>query len=281
MQMDKFPSIPHLSFSPQINDDDIIINDTKLFNGDSNSYKLCIHEKLDGGNCCILKGNVYARTHKHPTKHPWFNTVKDLIRSQPLFYDDKYTNLMIFGENMTAIHSIKYNNLTSYFYIFAVYNPYTKIWYSVKDVQKIANKLNIPTAPLLFKGNFNSLKEIKNWMDKEIQNQSMLGSKNREGFVIRIDSSFPMKQFQKSMAKYVRKGHIQTDKNWIRNWQKAQLVYIHNDNDNANNFTKEKKIDSKKKKKKQKPVKPTLKTSLIICCGLPGSGKSTFAKHLC
>eukprot|EP01083_Nonionella_stella_P101561 288031_1 len=268
--MNKFPSIPHLPFSPQINEDDIISNDTSTFVTRHTSYKLCIHEKLDGGNCCIFNGNVYARTHKHPTKHPWFNTIKDMIRSQPLFYESQYSQLMIFGENMTAIHSIPYHNLTSYFYIFAVYDPSKTIWYSVHDVEDLAKKLNIPTAPLLFKGNFNSLKEIKDWMDKEIKKPSTMGSKHREGFVIRIDTAFPMNSFDKSIAKYVRKGHIQTDKNWTRTWKKASIIRTNS------NTHKNKKNKSRKKTK----IKPSLKTSLIVCCGLQGSGKSTFAKHL-
>lgn len=49
--MDKFPSIPHLSFSPQINADDIVVPDGKV-NLFGSSMEIVIHEKLDGGNCC-------------------------------------------------------------------------------------------------------------------------------------------------------------------------------------------------------------------------------------
>ena len=173
--MDKFPSIPHLPFSPQINEDDSIISDTKaLFGGDAH---VVIHEKLDGGNCCIFAGNVYARTHKHPTKHPWFDTIKVMVRSPPLFYEKPlFDELMVFGENMTATHSIPYHGLSSYFYVFSVLNVKTKRWYSIQSTKAIANRLGLPTAPLLFSGTFDSLKAVQTWMDREIAKPSILGS---------------------------------------------------------------------------------------------------------
>jgi len=41
-----------------------------------------------------------------------------------------------------------------------------------------------------------------------------------EGYVVRLAESFPLGEkntiFQKSVAKMVRKGHVQTDKNWLQ-----------------------------------------------------------------
>jgi hypothetical protein len=34
------------------------------------------------------------------------------------------SHLCLYGENMTAIHSIDYNGLKSFFYLFAVRNPF-------------------------------------------------------------------------------------------------------------------------------------------------------------
>ena len=37
----------------------------------------------------------------------------------------------------------------------------------------------------------------------------------QEGFVIRLTNEFNLNDFQKSVVKWVRKGHIQTDEHWM------------------------------------------------------------------
>jgi hypothetical protein len=53
---DRYPSTPHLPFSPQVNEDDIRIDasQSSVFVG----APIVITEKLDGGNCCICDGKV-------------------------------------------------------------------------------------------------------------------------------------------------------------------------------------------------------------------------------
>jgi len=289
--MDKFPSIAHLAFSPQINDDDIVLgSNVMLFGGSS---EIVIHEKLDGGNCCVFKGNVYARTHKHPAKHPWFDTIRMMVKSNGppnLFYEHPYFEYMIFGENMTAVHSIEYNNVSSYFYIFAVYDPKTKMWLDVDATASIANALHLPTAPLLFRGTFSSMNAMREWMKKEIKKSSALGSKEREGFVVRTSGAFKSEEFVKCIAKYVRAGHVQTDKQWSRKWKKARvrqdMDYHSPQNHHGHSAHNEsavgpsRSVKTRASKGKRSKVAVSFKTSLIICVGLPGSGKSTFCRKL-
>lgn len=40
--------------------------------------------------------------------------------------------LALFGETMGAVHSIEYDGLASYFYLFAVFDTTTKMWLSWK-----------------------------------------------------------------------------------------------------------------------------------------------------
>jgi hypothetical protein len=54
-----------------------------------------VTEKLDGGNCCIHRGAVYARTHKHPATHPSFGPVEALAAAQ---LADVPPHLALFGE---------------------------------------------------------------------------------------------------------------------------------------------------------------------------------------
>jgi len=43
--------------------------------------------------------------------------------------------------------------------------------------------------------------------------KSQLGG-DREGYVVRLAGGFHYRAFRRSVAKYVRKGHVQTDDHW-------------------------------------------------------------------
>lgn len=42
-----------------------------------------------------------------------------------------------------------------------------------------------------------------------------INTKIQEGFVMRLSSEFMLDDFQKSVVKWVRMGHIQTDEHWM------------------------------------------------------------------
>jgi hypothetical protein len=41
-----------------------------------------------------------------------------------------------------------------------------------------------------------------------------------EGYVIRIEDEFKIEDFRMNCAKFVRPGHVQTDKRWTERWQR-------------------------------------------------------------
>jgi hypothetical protein len=89
-----------------------------------------ITEKLDGGNCCMFAGKVFARTHKHEATHASFGPIKQLyvrMRDEELLLPSD-SHLALFGETMCAQHSIHYDGLTSYFYLFAVFDTRARTW---------------------------------------------------------------------------------------------------------------------------------------------------------
>jgi len=47
-----------------------------------------------------------------------------------------------------------------------------------------------------------------------------------EGFVIRLAQGFPADQFSHSIAKYVRKGHVQTDDSWYGTSTQPILIFV-------------------------------------------------------
>ena len=65
-------------------------------------------------------------------------------------------------------------------------------------------------------------KELKNIVENLVIQESSLGGK-REGIVIRNAARFDNEDFSKNVMKWVRKGHVQTDEHWTKNWKKAKI----------------------------------------------------------
>jgi len=161
---------------------------------------------------------------------------------------------VIFGEIMCAVHSIEYDALDSVFYLFSIYDIETKLWQPWEKVIEFGDRYGLSMVPVLFDGHFQSLQEIKTWMDDRAKNPSTIGiDVCPEGFVLRIVDSFNNENFSKSIAKYVRKGHVQTDKTWKRTWKKATM-YPGKRIPHQVEFrsSKEKKIEEKKEEEKKK-----------------------------
>lgn len=213
----KYPRTYHLTFSPQIHSDDKTI--TKEYLNNFINRRVIILEKLDGGNCCWKNGNVYARTHAAPAAHPSFDPIKNM------YYGLQHVipnNLSIFGENMYGIHSIVYEGLESFFYVFNMLDMETNTWLSWDDVVQNCQQFGLSYVPVVFDGVFKNLKDIENFMRLEANKPSALGVQ-KEGFVIRVADSFGFNEFSAKAAKYVRENHVQSDQRWETNWQAAKL----------------------------------------------------------
>lgn len=249
----KYPSIPYLPYSPTISDNPLI-NDLDYSN------ELTIMEKMDGENCCLYNGKVYARTHSHEAEHESFDMIKAeyINKIMPLMQIYKIPlKYMLFGENMCGIHSIEYDNLVDCFYLFGIFDKDKHIWLSVNDTVYIADKLALPVAKILSIAKYNK-NTLKLFLDTQIKNKSSCSSEyHPEGFVIRYSGQILKSDFELSIVKYVMRDFKQTNDNWKNTWKKAS---INNMQITKNNIK--------------------LPYKLIILCGLPGSGKSTFAKTL-
>lgn len=220
--MKKYPRTLHFNFSPEIHADDKTIDYKDL--GNFLDVEYIITEKMDGQNNCIkglgnTQNGVFARTHSVQTQLPWDSYLKK-------FYHD---NLMKFNhhtwyfiENLYAVHSIEYEKLNNYFFLFNLYKEKHEIFDSWDKVESEAKRLGFNVPEVLFRGKFKSMSEVQQWMDYEIKKPSKYGSK-REGFVMRPADAFLAKDFQSVVGKYVRKGHVQTDEHWTKNWVKADL----------------------------------------------------------
>lgn len=212
----KYPRTFHLPFSPEIHSDDKTISDKDVLHFINKD--IVITEKLDWWNTCMNKDWVFARSHSEIASHRSFDTIKSIWAEMKENIPD---GVSIYGENLTGIHSIEYTDLKSYIYLFSVLKDNeTFLWW--QDIELLASKLNIPTVPVKFKGQFKSVNELKKFLDSEILKPSILGW-NCEWFVIRAANQFDIEDTWKSIVKYVRKGHVQTDQHWSKNWKQAKI----------------------------------------------------------
>jgi hypothetical protein len=214
----KYPSTPHWPWSPTVHKDDRYHQDAQAFV----QREVIITEKLDGGNTCLWQGEVYARSTGQPATQGWFAMVK---KHHAWKTANSPSDVFVYGEDLYGIHSIQYEPIREdqTYRIFAVRQGDT--WLSWDDVVSHAKSLDIPTVPVLYRGLFNSVKEITSFFETEIKKPSEIGGP-REGFVMRYAGSFEDAAFTNTTAKYVRKGHVQTDQHWTRNWQPAPLIRI-------------------------------------------------------
>jgi tRNA splicing ligase len=118
-------------------------------------------------------------------------------------------NWRICGENMFAKHSIKYDNLKSYFYLFSIWNEKNECL-SWDETTEWAELLGVETVPLLYRGTWTDSPELihKHIWDKKVDETT------NEGYVIRTADKFHYNAFKNNTAKYVRKNHVTSASHW-------------------------------------------------------------------
>lgn len=225
--MKKYNRTFHLPFSPSILDKSKKTDDkTQYILNSLLNTEVVITEKLDGSNCCWVTvpnyEGVYGRTHSAIARHETFNRIKGE------FYQRKHSlkdNCYYYFENCFAIHSIEYTNLSDFYFLIGIYDATEDIWLSVDSVIEEAKRIDVQTAPILFRGVFNSEEEINDWMKEQMTQESTQGG-DLEGFVIRNSDYFEDEEFNTKVLKYVRKDHVQSDVHWKVHWKPQDLSKI-------------------------------------------------------
>jgi len=191
----KYPRTYHLPWSLGITSDDKILSDISCFQG----KKLVGTIKMDGENTSFYRNNLHARSldsKDHPSRHwikSFHSSIKHLIPN----------NWRICGENLFAKHSIFYNNLESYFLGFSIWDD-RNVCLNWEKTLSIFSDLGIKPVPIITETyDINEIIEKFNNFDKQ------------EGYVIRIFEEFKYENFSSSIAKFVRKNHVSTDKHWM------------------------------------------------------------------
>ncbi len=208
---EKYPRTYHFPFSEGALNDDRIQEEWEALL----AQEIIITEKLDGENTCIKNNGVYARSHGAVNRNPWAKPIWEIWDR----VGESLGDLHVFGENLYAIHSIRYEKLDSYFYVFAIRD--NGVWLSWEEVVWYAQLLELPTVPVLERGVFTNT-QVKKIISEQQGRGSFFGGES-EGVVCRNAVAFLEADFSTNVLKYVRKNHVQTDEHWTRNWQKATL----------------------------------------------------------
>lgn len=214
----KYPSTPHLYFSPTISNEDIegITHNLKDFL----NIDLILTTKMDGSNVKVTKDFVASRNGLEAS-HQSFDLLKKIHKE---FSYKIPPNIILFGEWLYAKHSIEYNNLKSYLQIFEVFDIENNLWLSWNEIKKITASLGLNTVQDYEIININNeqklISYLKKFGEKIVKNEE-------EGFVMRIANQFHYGQFSRFVAKYVRPNHVQTSQHWseqkiIKNKEKIE-----------------------------------------------------------
>lgn len=217
----KYPRTYHVPWSPGATSDDKKLPEQWFYADGWAGEEIVITEKLDGENTCFTNTDVFARSHSVPTRTPWSRNLWD---KDGLLWQVKNSiceNEYVYGENLYGEHSIHYDKLPAYFFMFAFRSGH--FWYNWDAVVEMAEIIGVPTAPVLWRGVIDNEAQLKRIVNDLMEQPSTFG-KEKEGCVIRKTVAFTDEQgFEKNVCKYVRANHVQTDEHWTKNWKKAEL----------------------------------------------------------
>ena len=189
----------HLPWSPGATEDDVRLSDVTNFHG----KEVVVTEKMDGENTTMYSDHIHARS-LDSAHHPSRTWVKAFHAGISV---DIPMGWRVCGENLFARHSIGYDSLPSYFLVFSIWNADNEAL-SWDDTLEWCELLGLVTVPVLFRGTWDE-KVIRNLYNPSEDVERM------EGYVVRVAGPIPYKAFGESVAKFVRKGHIQTDEHWM------------------------------------------------------------------
>ena len=199
----KYGRTNHLPWSPGVHDDDRVIASLAAFEG----KEVIVTEKMDGENTTIYNDYIHARSidGRHHESRNW---VKNFAASWQYMLDD---GVRVCGENVFAEHSIRYDQLQSYFLGFSIWKNDERLnWDETLELFEI---LGIIPVPVLYRGVFDAE------LIKSLYNPSDWSTS--EGYVVTTVEGFKTRDFQTHVGKFVRKNHVQTAKN---HWASQKVI---------------------------------------------------------
>ncbi len=200
-QLQKYPRTVHLPWSASVTNDDVYQLDLSQFVGN----EVVITEKMDGENTSLYQNDIHARSldGRHHSSRDWVKSWHAMIAHEIP------ENWRLCGENMYAQHSVVYEELESYFYLFSIWNE-KNTCLAWDETRQWADLLDCPTPVELYRGLW----------DESLIRDLVVDTERSEGYVVRLAGEFHFGDFSESVAKWVRPKHVQTDQHWMH----AQII---------------------------------------------------------
>lgn len=190
-----YPRTPHLPWSPGAAADDVRAVGLPGLAG----REVVVTEKLDGENTTLYADGLHARSldsGHHPSR-AWVKGLQSRIGA------GIPAGWRVCGENLYARHSLPYEDLDSWFYGFSVWDgEHCLDW---DRTVGFLRGVGVPTPRVLWRGVF----------DERALRKLRLDTARQEGYVVRTVAGFARADFGRSVAKWVRGGHVQTDAHWM------------------------------------------------------------------
>ncbi|MEE9365561.1 MAG: RNA ligase family protein [Dehalococcoidales bacterium] len=198
----KHPRLYHVPWTGSKTKDDKIHDDMLGFY----DKEVVVTEKRDGEQTSVYWDGYYHARSVDSDSHPSQGWNKREART---WCYDLPRGWRACGENLYAIHAIKYTDLPAFFEIFGIWTD-RNICLSWDDTVEWCQLLNIQTVPVLYSGIY----------DETLIRNLPLDTRRQEGYVIRLAEAFTYAQFRYSTAKFVRPDHVaSTVHNWRRDWR--------------------------------------------------------------
>jgi hypothetical protein len=194
----KYPRTYHLHWSNMLKDDRMLKDDSHFI-----GKRVIGTLKMDGENTSCYNDYIHARS-LDSASHETRKWVKGLWARFGYLLDD---NMRVCGENLYAVHSMRYDDLESYFMMFSMWVDNRCLsWDETVEYSKI---LGLKTVPVFYDGVYDKNKIIEAFKPYENKN---------EGYVIRDSGEFNYIDFRRSVAKFVRPEFRETVNNSHGHW---------------------------------------------------------------
>ena len=187
----------HMPSSPGVHDDDKALRNMDSYVG----KRVILTKKMDGENTAMYPRYIHARS-IDGRSHPSRDWVKQFHSTIAYNIPEGFR---IYGENVYAKHSIGYTNLETYFYGFHVWDRLTCL--SWDETLEYFELIGITPVKVLYRGIYDE-KAIKAEIAK-------LDLTKNEGVFMRKARAFTYAEYRSCTCKWVRSGHVQTNKHWM------------------------------------------------------------------
>jgi hypothetical protein len=201
----KYNRTHHLTWSMGKTEDDRVIANYDSFIG----KRVIVTEKMDGENFTCYSDGLHARSidGRNHASRDWLKNFWATICC------DIPDNWRICGENLYAKHSIAYDNLSTYFMGFSMWND-RNVCLDWDSTVEWFNLIGITPVPVLYDGVWDE-KIIRGLYDVKRDYDNM------EGYVVRTADEFSYGEFRKCVAKFVRENHVAPSSH---HWFAQQIV---------------------------------------------------------